>query len=839
MENAEKLRIALETYIRPQTTPVAVALLKDRKAPERAKRPHDFFGYRMGLCQGFSFARRYGWATAFGIEDMACGPSLAYFGMIDRPEFEKDGGLVYPMYAKTLEAGKKSEDTMDILPKGMINMILIEPLNRLSRKPDVILIYCNAAQAARLIQGALYCEGGAITPTMSGRCACVPEVVTPYQKHDCSVTIPDGGERMFALTQDDELVFSVPYCKIADLVEGIETTHKSGVARYPFPPYGLRMRPNFPEKYDVLLELAEEEYRRSCKEDKNRNRRRNEMSKNTKVSIERDKDKLVREVTQSHFDVKPVYKPEDLEKISYEDIGDPGSYPFTRGLYPKMYRDRLWLKSFIVSYATPEETNAAYKSYIKNGLNDCRLLADLPTQSGIDPDHPAAWNSMMCGGVAHYALPVFETMLKDLPLEGVTYELAHSNVSSSIFCHSMILAMMEEQGLDTKKLRGNGICDPIRAKLCYESPDWPTEINRRVCMDHVEYSVRNTPKWKAVAPNGVDPQQGGMDLIREIGEVIAVSSVIIEDLEKRGLTIDDYGSMVVAMDAEIDFFETVCKFRAARNLWAKIAKEKFHAKTDRAMMLKIGVRTSGLSLQWQKPINNTARVTLETLAAVLGGVNSIDASSFDEAIGLPSNEARMFNLDMQQIITHEANIPLVADPLGGSYYVEALTNKIIKDVEAYLQEIQERGGIYECLESGWLPYLMEENRLRVQREKEHGEMLIIGVNSHKGEEGPINQAILNCAYKVPSEEMRQERVDEVIQFKKNRDYTVLDERFRRVYYDTKAGVNVQPSIIEALKAGMTMGEMVGIIRLAYGLCYDPMEMIPTPDYVERALKGCE
>ena len=561
---------------------------------------------------------------------------------------------------------------------------------------------------------------------------------------------------------------------------------------------------------------------------------------NTTVQLDRDKDGLVRDATQSHIKVKPVYNPDDLVNIDYEkDINDPGSFPFTRGLYPTMYRDRLWLKSFIVSYSTAKETNEAFKSYIENGMNDLRLLCDLPTQSGIDPDHPAAWNSMMCGGAATYAMHVYEEMLEGLPLEGVTYETAHQNVSCSIYFHALLVAIMEKNGLNRENLKGSGICDPIRAKLVYASPDWTTKINRRVCMDHIEWTMKNTPKWKACAPNGVDPCQGGMDAIREIGGVVAVAIAIIEDLEIRGMTIDDYGSMVVSLDSEIDFFETIAKFRAIRKVWAKVARDRFHAKTKKAMLMKIGIRTSGLSLQWQKPLNNASRVTLEILASIFGGVNSIDASSIDEAIGLPSYEARMFNLDAQHIITHEANIPLVADPLGGSYYLEWLTSKFEKDCEAYLTEIDERGGVYECLESGWLNNLMEQNRLKIQREKAEGKRLIVGVNSFQGEEGPINQAVANCAYKVPSEEMRQEKVDEVIAYKQSRNYDKLGPCFARLYNDTKDGVNISEAVIAGVKEGMTYGEMCGIVRLGYGLCYDPMETLPTPDYVVESLKECE
>ncbi|MBW1862204.1 MAG: acyl-CoA mutase large subunit family protein [Deltaproteobacteria bacterium] len=560
------------------------------------------------------------------------------------------------------------------------------------------------------------------------------------------------------------------------------------------------------------------------------------------VLMDRKSGHIVRTATQSHIELKSYYTPEDCKEISYEtDLGDPGEYPFTRGLYPEMYRDRLWLKSFIVSYSTPEETNKAFKQYIANGMTDLRLLADLPTQSGIDPDHPFAWNSMMCGGVATYALNVYETMLQGLTLENAVYELAHSGISNFIYFYSLLVALMENRGLDITQLRGSSINDPVRAKLVYASPDFPTQIARRVCLDHIEYSVRHTPKWRPFAPNGVDPCQAGMDAVKELGGCLAVATAICNDLHERGISVDDYGAMVFSLDAESDFFETIAKFRAARMMWAKIAKEKFGATTKKAMQLKIGIRTSGLSLQSQKPLNNAARVTLQTLSCILGGVNSLDASSIDEAVGLPSYEARVFNLDTQHIITHEANVPLVADPLAGSYYLEWLTKRLEKEVNRYLDEVKARGGIFECLESGWLNEVMEANRLRVQREKAEGKRPIVGVNAFQGDgdEGPINQAIREVAYKAPSTALREQRVREVKEFKEKRNQKELKRSLKEIYRATKDGRNVTRPIIEAAKTGATLGEVTGVIRLGYGIPYDPFEQIDIPPFVRQFAKDPE
>jgi len=384
------------------------------------------------------------------------------------------------------------------------------------------------------------------------------------------------------------------------------------------------------------------------------------------LSFDRSFGGLVRTETQSGIPVKAVYTPEDIKHLEYErDLADPGEYPYTRGIYPEMYRNKLWIKSFLVGYTTPEETNKAFREYIAAGQTGLRFPADLPVQAGIDPDHPSAWTSMLCGGCSTYALEVYERILDGLPLENVDYELSYMSISHSLFGYISLVALMEKQGLNIANLRGNAINDPFRAKLVFESPDFTTEINRRVCEDLLEFGAKNTPKWYAFAPNGVDPQQMGMNAIQEVAQCLGVAIAVYEDMIKqRGFKLDDFGATVFSLDAESDFFETIAKFRAARIMWAKIAKERLGATTPRAMSLRIGIRTSGLSLQTQKPLNNAARVTLQILSCV------------DEAVGLPSHEARMFTLDTQHIITHEANVPLVADPLGGSYYVEWLTSKI-------------------------------------------------------------------------------------------------------------------------------------------------------------------
>jgi len=259
MEQLKELDVVLRDYIKPITSPIAVKLLpKGGAVPPKFKRPSEAFGHPLALCQGFGLARKYGWSMAYQLEDMACGPSLSFFGFMEVPEWQKEGELAYPPYAKTKEIGVLSENAIDKLPFGQIETILLAPLNRTEFEPDLILIYANTAQIARMVQGALYCEGGAIKPSFAGRAACTSDIITTYKTQAYNLIVPDGGERMFGMPGDDEMVFATPIGKIGNLMEGIVTTHKSGVARYPYPHFGLRVRPEYPEKYEAMVVMAKE-----------------------------------------------------------------------------------------------------------------------------------------------------------------------------------------------------------------------------------------------------------------------------------------------------------------------------------------------------------------------------------------------------------------------------------------------------------------------------------------------------------------------------------------------------------------------------------------------------
>lgn len=258
---AEKLNEALASYIRPLTFPVALKFLKDEPYPMKVRRP-TALGNKLTLCQGYSLVRKYGWVMGFEMEDCACGPQLAYFGAIPYTEKQREGGIIYPIYTKTPEGAKKAESLLPRLPEGMYDRIILAPLDKTEFEPDVIMIYVNPGQAARLIQGAAYCQGEPVTSTASGRCACISEIVSPYLKKGFSFTVPGAGEKVFALTADDEMVFSLHASRIDELVEGLATTHKSGIGRYPWPIAGVKAKPSMPDTYKFLEDMAEEKYRK-------------------------------------------------------------------------------------------------------------------------------------------------------------------------------------------------------------------------------------------------------------------------------------------------------------------------------------------------------------------------------------------------------------------------------------------------------------------------------------------------------------------------------------------------------------------------------------------------
>jgi methylmalonyl-CoA mutase N-terminal domain/subunit len=555
------------------------------------------------------------------------------------------------------------------------------------------------------------------------------------------------------------------------------------------------------------------------------------------IAYDRNFGALIRDKTQSNIPVKSVYGPQDTEGLDYKkDLGDPGAFPFTRGIYPEMYRKSLWLKSFIVCYATPEETNRAFKKYIAAGQTGLRVLTDTSTLSGVDPDHPLAKYDIMCNGNPTFALTEYETMLEGISLENIDFESANSTPSGSFFTYVFLVALMENRGYDISKLKGTNINDPIHAFIVYATPEFPPDLAKKINLDLIEFGIKNTPKWHPCTPCGYDMRDAGINSIQEMAFVMGNAVQYYGDvINERGLKFDDFRPMVFSMSSESDFFETIAKFRATRRLWANIAKERLGATNPRNMSCRIGIRTAGNSIYPQKPINNTARITMQILAAVLGGVQSIDPSGIDETFGLPSEESRIFELDIQHIIAHENNVPLVADPLGGSYYVESLTSKLEAEAKSLLEEIDQIGGMWECLKTGWLRQQFDKTTAEIHTEIDECKRLIVGANSFQGEDGDISKTIIDGAYKVPPDEKRFGAIDRVKELRQSRNQKNVQRRLSDLARAVQEDQNVVRPTIEAAKAYATLGEIVGTIRMAKDLSYDPYERISEPEFLSDVM----
>jgi len=547
------------------------------------------------------------------------------------------------------------------------------------------------------------------------------------------------------------------------------------------------------------------------------------------VVYNRDFGRLIGAETESGIKVKVVYTPDDIANIDYRrDIGNPGDEPFTRGVYPEMYRARRWLDAFVVCYTDPRETNETFKRCVASGLTGLRYVTDTPSASGLDPDHPLAKYSLGTGGVSGYALNSYEQMFDGLPIENVDYEGGNVSPAGTTFTYVFLVAMMEKKGLDISKLRGSMLNDPIHSFIVLGTREFPYELARKINTDIIEFSIMNTPKFHPAVPSGYDLREAGATMIQELAFCVANAVQYCQDvIDRRGLKFDNFPRQAISTGGSMDFFENICKFRALRRVWAKVAREKLGATTERAKTCLIAMEVCASICPAQKPVNNIVRQALVMLSAILGGVQSVNPTGFAEYYGLPSEENRIVELDTSHIITHEARIPLVVDPLGGSYYVEWLTSEIERRVNELLQEIDKRGGMWKCLESGWLKEEMDK-AARVT-----GKDIVVGVNAYQGPDGPLSKAVIEDAYKVKPAEERFNAIDEVKKLRATRDTEKVKACLTELYRVAKERKNVIRALVEASKAYATVGEMVGTLRLAHGYSYDPYEAIEVPEFLKE------
>jgi methylmalonyl-CoA mutase N-terminal domain/subunit len=516
-------------------------------------------------------------------------------------------------------------------------------------------------------------------------------------------------------------------------------------------------------------------------------------------------------LTTSDIPVSRLYTPLDVQDLDYLcDLGFPGVYPFTRGIYPTMYRARLWTMRQYAGFGTAEQTNQRFKYLLSQGQTGLSVAFDFPTQVGYDCDHPMARGEVGRAGVSVSTLRDMEIVFDGIPLDKITTSMT-INAPAAILL-AMYIVVGEKQGVPQNALDGTVQNDILKEYVARGMYIFPPKPSMRLVTDIFEYCAKNVPKWNVISISGYHIREAGATAVQEVAFTLANAIAYVQAAVDRGLNVDQFASRIsFFFAAHNNLFEEVAKFRAARRLWAKIMRERFKAKNPASWMLRFHTQTSGVSLTAQQPLNNIIRVTLQALAAVLGGTQSLHTNSFDEAYALPSEQAVTIALRTQQIIAHESGVADTIDPLGGSYYVEYLTKQIEEKAAEYIQRIDEMGGAVAAIEKGFMQREIMESAYCYQKEVESKKRIIVGVNEFVSEEKtPVK--ILRIDPEI--EKKLIERLKEVKRQRNNVKVKKALDMLRRSA--EKENENLMPHIIRAVREYATLGEICDVLREVFG-----------------------
>ncbi len=515
-------------------------------------------------------------------------------------------------------------------------------------------------------------------------------------------------------------------------------------------------------------------------------------------------------ISSSSDIVKRLYTPEDIDGIDYKtDIGYPGLYPYTRGVQPTMYRGRLWTMRQYAGFGSAEESNKRYKYLLSQGQTGLSIAFDLCTQIGYDSDHPMSVGEVGKVGVAIDTLADMETLFEGIPLDKVSTSMT-INAPAAILL-AMYIAVAEKQGVPTDKLKGTIQNDILKEYIARGTYIFPPKPSMRLITDSFQYCAQNMPKWNTISVSGYHIREAGSTAAQEIAFTLADGIAYIDAAQKVGLNVDDFAPRVsFFFNAHNDLLEEVGKFRAARRLWAKIMKERFKAKNPKSLMLRFHTQTAGSTLTAQQPDNNVVRVTIQTLAAILGGTQSLHTNSRDEALALPSEDSVRIALRTQQIVAYESGVANTIDPLAGSYYVESITNKIEKKAQEYIKKIDELGGMVEAIEKGYVQKQIQDSAYKYQKQIENEERIIVGVNKFVSNE-KHKQDILKV-----NERIEKYQIEKLKEIKKQRDNDKVKKSLERIKQDAKSSNNLIPGFLDAVKTYATLGEICNVLRKIFG-----------------------
>ncbi len=514
--------------------------------------------------------------------------------------------------------------------------------------------------------------------------------------------------------------------------------------------------------------------------------------------------------TASFSPVKALYSPNDFEEDKYLDkIGFPGEYPFTRGIQPTMYRGKFWTMRQYAGFGTANESNQRYRYLLSQGTSGLSVAFDLPTQIGYDSDDPISSGEVGKVGVAIDTLTDMEILFDKIPLDKISTSMT-INASAAVLL-AMYIAVAEKQGISKNKISGTVQNDILKEYIARGTYIYPPKASMRLITNIFEYCAKEIPKWNTISISGYHIREAGSTAAQEVGFTLANGIAYVEAAIKSGLNVDNFaGQLSFFFNSHNDLLEEIAKFRAARRLWAKIMKERFNAKNERSMMLRFHTQTAGSTLTAQQIDNNIIRVTIQTLAAVLGGTQSLHTNSKDEALALPTESSVMTALRTQQIVAYESGITNTIDPLAGSYFIEAMTDRIEKEAEDYINKIDLLGGMISAIENGFVQTEIQNAAYKFEKELESGDRIVVGVNKFQIDEGQKPE-LLKIDLKV-----QEEQIKFLKKVKTERNNIEVQNSLNDLRTAAEGNNNLMPFILNSVKAYASVGEICNTLREVFG-----------------------
>ena len=514
--------------------------------------------------------------------------------------------------------------------------------------------------------------------------------------------------------------------------------------------------------------------------------------------------------TLSGLPIERLYTPAEVTDQTYlDDLGFPGEYPFTRGVYPTMHRGRLWTMRMFAGFGSAEETNRRFKYLLEHGQNGLSVAFDLPTLYSYDADHPQFIGEFGHCGVGISSLADMELLFDGIPLDQVTTSMTINGPAAVIW--AMYLAAAEKRSIPFDRLGGTLQNDILKEYIAQKEYIFPPGPAMRLVTDTVEFAARQLPQWHPISISGYHIREAGSTAVQELAFTLADGMTYVEHARARGLDVDSFAPRLsFFFNAHNDFFEEIAKYRAGRRLWARTMRHRFGAKDPRSLLLRFHAQTAGCSLTAQQPDNNVVRTTLQALAAVLGGCQSLHTNSLDEALALPSERAARIALRTQQIIAHESGVTNTVDPLGGSYFIESLTDQMERAAQGYIDEIDRHGGVIAAIESGYFQRQIGESAYRYQSQIDQKERIIVGVNAYSESDASAPE-ILRF-----DPNWEQEHLARLSRLRRERDGALAAARLTRLSDAARGSENLMPAILDCVRAYCTLGEIVDQLRAIFG-----------------------